>query len=147
MIRRPPRSTLFPYTTLFRSGEQAEKSQRQAVRTPGPAEHEGRSDDYEREERAPTPSGRVEAPVVERHATDKHQRKQDRTEAPGASIDLPRGLRIDRRAATHPGHGKDVRGRASASERNRERHRAPPRQVGDRGDGRARAARDRDPGG
>src|SRR5256886_11098063 len=24
MIRRPPRSTLFPYTTLFRSGEQAE---------------------------------------------------------------------------------------------------------------------------
>ena len=22
MIRRPPRSTLFPYTTLFRSGEQ-----------------------------------------------------------------------------------------------------------------------------
>src|SRR5256885_13264751 len=79
MIRRPPRSTLFPYTTLFRSGEQAEKSQRQAVRTPGPAEHEGRSDDYEREERAPTPRGRVEAPVVERHATDKHQRKQDRT--------------------------------------------------------------------
>src|SRR3712207_8453349 len=24
MIRRPPRSTLFPYTTLFRSGEAAE---------------------------------------------------------------------------------------------------------------------------
>src|SRR3712207_7211509 len=24
MIRRPPRSTLFPYTTLFRSGEPAE---------------------------------------------------------------------------------------------------------------------------
>src|SRR3712207_7806709 len=24
MIRRPPRSTLFPYTTLFRSGESAE---------------------------------------------------------------------------------------------------------------------------
>src|SRR3989449_11375182 len=29
MIRRPPRSTLFPYTTLFRSGE------------PGPAESRG----------------------------------------------------------------------------------------------------------
>src|SRR2546425_11511702 len=26
MIRRPPRSTLFPYTTLFRSGEQAPKA-------------------------------------------------------------------------------------------------------------------------
>src|SRR3712207_7152364 len=27
MIRRPPRSTLFPYTTLFRSGHIAEKRQ------------------------------------------------------------------------------------------------------------------------
>src|SRR2546430_12316233 len=26
MIRRPPRSTLFPYTTLFRSGFKAEKA-------------------------------------------------------------------------------------------------------------------------
>src|SRR5260221_2290225 len=25
MIRRPPRSTLFPYTTLFRSGEEAKR--------------------------------------------------------------------------------------------------------------------------
>src|SRR3712207_8952162 len=25
MIRRPPRSTLFPYTTLFRSGDEAEE--------------------------------------------------------------------------------------------------------------------------
>src|SRR5258707_6232477 len=28
MIRRPPRSTLFPYTTLFRSGEGARSSRR-----------------------------------------------------------------------------------------------------------------------
>src|SRR3712207_7405535 len=28
MIRRPPRSTLFPYTTLFRSGQAAERSGR-----------------------------------------------------------------------------------------------------------------------
>src|SRR3712207_8584205 len=27
MIRRPPRSTLFPYTTLFRSGSQAARGQ------------------------------------------------------------------------------------------------------------------------
>src|SRR5258708_11735174 len=26
MIRRPPRSTLFPYTTLFRSGDQADEA-------------------------------------------------------------------------------------------------------------------------
>src|SRR2546430_12646529 len=33
MIRRPPRSTLFPYTTLFRSGERAaERPQRTAER-------------------------------------------------------------------------------------------------------------------
>ena len=27
MIRRPPRSTLFPYTTLFRSGSEEQKQQ------------------------------------------------------------------------------------------------------------------------
>src|SRR2546430_11646085 len=31
MIRRPPRSTLFPYTTLFRSGRVAGACERQAV--------------------------------------------------------------------------------------------------------------------
>src|SRR3712207_8650194 len=35
MIRRPPRSTLFPYTTLFRS--QGHAAQGQDVRVPGPA--------------------------------------------------------------------------------------------------------------
>src|SRR3712207_7784508 len=30
MIRRPPRSTLFPYTTLFRSGEPAEAADQNA---------------------------------------------------------------------------------------------------------------------
>src|SRR3712207_8637500 len=28
MIRRPPRSTLFPYTTLFRSGDQRQRRER-----------------------------------------------------------------------------------------------------------------------
>src|SRR3712207_7749573 len=32
MIRRPPRSTLFPYTTLFRSREELQEPQRRAVR-------------------------------------------------------------------------------------------------------------------
>src|SRR2546429_2332332 len=31
MIRRPPRSTLFPYTTLFRSGNQPEHSPKISV--------------------------------------------------------------------------------------------------------------------
>src|SRR3712207_8134621 len=30
MIRRPPRSTLFPYTTLFRSGQRVEPVRRRA---------------------------------------------------------------------------------------------------------------------
>src|SRR5687767_15493406 len=31
MIRRPPRSTLFPYTTLFRSDQEAEAAYREAA--------------------------------------------------------------------------------------------------------------------
>src|SRR5690348_17413040 len=31
MIRRPPRSTLFPYTTLFRSAEAAERGEEQVT--------------------------------------------------------------------------------------------------------------------
>src|SRR3712207_7982979 len=31
MIRRPPRSTLFPYTTLFRSRDELRQSERRAV--------------------------------------------------------------------------------------------------------------------
>src|SRR3712207_6855701 len=38
MIRRPPRSTLFPYTTLFRSGLAALGVERREVRAAAPAE-------------------------------------------------------------------------------------------------------------
>src|SRR2546423_6466091 len=41
MIRRPPRSTLFPYTTLFRSRDWPEG--RQASRAPGDCAHSTRS--------------------------------------------------------------------------------------------------------
>src|SRR2546430_13324376 len=40
MIRRPPRSTLFPYTTLFRSHGPAERMQRAHTRVAGPGEHQ-----------------------------------------------------------------------------------------------------------
>src|SRR2546425_8269674 len=40
MIRRPPRSTLFPYTTLFRSPPAAPRG-RPAARAPGPAARRG----------------------------------------------------------------------------------------------------------
>src|SRR3712207_6870016 len=35
MIRRPPRSTLFPYTTLFRSADRAERQPEPEQRGPG----------------------------------------------------------------------------------------------------------------
>src|SRR3712207_8932836 len=35
MIRRPPRSTLFPYTTLFRSGASPSEAHPLALRQPG----------------------------------------------------------------------------------------------------------------
>src|SRR3712207_7372678 len=35
MIRRPPRSTLFPYTTLFRSSRAANGPERSLIRTAG----------------------------------------------------------------------------------------------------------------
>src|SRR5947209_15212029 len=35
MIRRPPRSTLFPYTTLFRSEDEAGKRQEEDQQQPG----------------------------------------------------------------------------------------------------------------
>src|SRR2546426_1806774 len=38
MIRRPPRSTLFPYTTLFRSA----RGRRQRATIPGPLSEKGR---------------------------------------------------------------------------------------------------------
>src|SRR3712207_9020029 len=37
MIRRPPRSTLFPYTTLFRSGGRADEAREGADRARGRA--------------------------------------------------------------------------------------------------------------
>src|SRR2546422_7844602 len=39
MIRRPPRSTLFPYTTLFRSGQQG-RGHRRKSRVLGPTDAE-----------------------------------------------------------------------------------------------------------
>src|SRR2546430_3522612 len=51
MIRRPPRSTLFPYTTLFRSGGLLAPGARGAVRAAraaadGAAGHEPRSEEH-----------------------------------------------------------------------------------------------------
>src|SRR5207253_3799860 len=47
MIRRPPRSTLFPYTTLFRStsGVRTDNLRRRNIRRPA-ADHPARSEEH-----------------------------------------------------------------------------------------------------
>src|SRR5690554_7258109 len=46
MIRRPPRSTLFPYTTLFRSGRRCGRSRHRAPWYPGPPSRAARSEEH-----------------------------------------------------------------------------------------------------
>src|SRR2546422_4673113 len=53
MIRRPPRSTLFPYTTLFRSRDVLRQAKRQRA---------GRGDAHQRSGAAPRPE------AIEQHA-------------------------------------------------------------------------------
>src|SRR5258705_8463434 len=47
MIRRPPRSTLFPYTTLFRSLEADVVARQQGAEAGDPAQRDARFDDPE----------------------------------------------------------------------------------------------------
>src|SRR3712207_8350968 len=71
MIRRPPRSTLFPYTTLFRSGRNEEA---QLVRLPGV------------EERA-----REVRPALEHERGDPRSAELDDRRAHPRGLVLPRG--------------------------------------------------------
>src|SRR3954449_4814343 len=102
MIRRPPRSTLFPYTTLFRSRRRADPGAgggpggtRPQV---GPARSEEHTSELQshshlvcrllleknKDEKVEQPAdGQVEHPVLERHAP-----RQEQGAAPG---DLPCG--------------------------------------------------------
>src|SRR5258706_10883553 len=46
MIRRPPRSTLFPYTTLFRSVQTLAPDERELLDCYGRADDSGRSEEH-----------------------------------------------------------------------------------------------------
>src|SRR2546429_3377531 len=60
MIRRPPRSTLFPYTTLFRSTRAADRVVVAVRRDPlGERRHHQHRDDDQRAERADRKSTRL----------------------------------------------------------------------------------------
>src|SRR2546422_3702629 len=59
MIRRPPRSTLFPYTTLFRSEEGAVETSGDEVADEGRGDHDGSGTDH------PHRDGDEEFPLAE----------------------------------------------------------------------------------
>src|SRR2546422_2015177 len=60
MIRRPPRSTLFPYTTLFRSGRDGEKGLRSKARWTSP------------------PRGRLPSPdILDERRSEAHRRRSE----------------------------------------------------------------------
>src|SRR3712207_8289120 len=75
MIRRPPRSTLFPYTTLFRSCER-----RDAGRTP--VHRGGRPRPLHGAERGPAVRGRVRV----RPGAERRDRKSTRLNSSHANI-------------------------------------------------------------
>src|SRR2546426_8009905 len=85
MIRRPPRSTLFPYTTLFRSvvGHRRREARRVArVRAGDRPEHERRVRDVPRER----------ADVVERGTERDEPEARDRSEEHTSELQSPCNL-------------------------------------------------------
>src|SRR3712207_9418902 len=106
MIRRPPRSTLFPYTTLFRSGSDRRAGRRLPART------------ARREASAPWPTwstrspwrrcARASAPPRPRRSSRANRRRRDGTPAEGRdrrqggagmAVRLTAGLERDLRGA------------------------------------------------
>src|SRR3712207_8128361 len=83
MIRRPPRSTLFPYTTLFRSGEQTRPLVEPAVlrgHLPGAVVPEAQGADDQQDDR-------VDGVVVQRQQGALEQdRKSTRLNSSHANI-------------------------------------------------------------
>src|SRR3712207_7036592 len=70
MIRRPPRSTLFPYTTLFRSNRKGDKSMGKVVRAVNRVlDNKGRvTDDYFKEYKKGVTRGELQQ-VLDRKST------------------------------------------------------------------------------
>src|SRR3712207_8814822 len=76
MIRRPPRSTLFPYTTLFRSEEDEGRRPARCPLRPGPREPRARRQ-HLRRRRRPEDQGRAGHPGVrsEEHTSELQSRQ------------------------------------------------------------------------
>src|SRR2546421_2127339 len=105
MIRRPPRSTLFPYTTLFRSPQRAVPAGRRAARG---SSHGDR----------PRPAALHEPRVLQRRAGGALARRLQRTDhrsargaAHGLEADQQQPAALDRSARRQPAAARDLRRR------------------------------------
>src|SRR2546428_9181056 len=87
MIRRPPRSTLFPYTTLFRS------DQTQEGLAPADEEHRGRAGAFG-ERRDGEPGGGFQAPAL---AGAAHHRSEEHTSELQSRSDLVCRLLLEKK--------------------------------------------------
>src|SRR3712207_8138373 len=72
MIRRPPRSTLFPYTTLFRSGPVSLRRRGRAAAARPAAAGGARRGAGPAEPRRDRPNGRVRGRQWARHRSEEH---------------------------------------------------------------------------
>src|SRR5689334_23446891 len=77
MIRRPPRSTLFPYTTLFRSPHRARLRVRNGGRAGGAVSR--RFGHREDDARAAARSARTLGEVADRRPRDRYARSEEHT--------------------------------------------------------------------
>src|SRR3712207_7054494 len=83
MIRRPPRSTLFPYTTLFRSWASTQRSHRGQPGGHDPKPDQGHRDGYEAHHGGD--NGREERSPVDEPNSDPHQDHQGVGDSEGAN--------------------------------------------------------------
>src|SRR2546422_11069179 len=106
MIRRPPRSTLFPYTTLFRSPTHAAHTlrpwNRQTRRAGFPPAENRRPDEYATPGRA-TP--RPNAPVVARSSGPDPDRSSNSTHGPARRLE-PERLKVGAKVVRQVGPGE-----------------------------------------
>src|SRR2546430_10414695 len=77
MIRRPPRSTLFPYTTLFRSHDEQHRARRSGDRAPS-AQQDDRAGHAREQDEAPLPEKDVEARRMRAEEGEAGERVHDR---------------------------------------------------------------------
>src|SRR2546422_6386959 len=100
MIRRPPRSTLFPYTTLFRSHGSSRRPGKS--RTGGPGSRNGTADHAHAKKNGGAAAG-IDAPAG-------HERSEEHTSELQSRLHLVCRLLLDKKRLAKPAvHAHDLR--------------------------------------